>query len=190
MIRKALPRDAPHLAQLVILAMDNLAHKFVSHPEHVVQLFEHFASIKANQYSYENMLVWDEGGIHGMVSGYDGTLLQQLRQPFLEYIQAVYGIALLPEDETQPGEYYIDCLAVFPQHQGKSTGKKLVTALAAYAATQGHGKLGLLVNKTNTRAQKFYAELGFQIIGERIFMGDVYHHLQLDCPKPARHLYP
>jgi ribosomal protein S18 acetylase RimI-like enzyme len=179
MIRNASANDAPQLARLIMLAMGSLAGKFVINPLDTFPLFEHFARLKQNQYSYENILVWDDGGIQGMISGYDGAHLKMLREPFLEYIRSAYGLVIQPEDETQPGEYYIDCLAVFPENQGKGIGKKLIAGLADYAVALGHTKMGLLVNHSNKVAAKFYGDLGFYVAEERFFMGDVYHHLQI-----------
>ncbi len=186
MIRNALPKDAPTLARLVILAMGSLADKFVNNPLETLPLFEHFAGLKGNQYSYENMLVWDDGGVQGMISGYDGADLKILRDSFLGYIRLLYELVIQPEDETQPGEYYIDCLAVFPDHQGKGIGKKLIAGLADYAAAKGYQKLGLLANQNNVAASKFYAGLGFNVVGVKDFMGDIYDHLQFDCSGISR----
>jgi ribosomal protein S18 acetylase RimI-like enzyme len=185
MLRPAIPSDAPHLARLIILAMGDLADKFVNSPSDKIPLFEHFARLKNNQYSYENMLVWDDGGVQGMINCYNGAALHVLRAPFLEYISSNYNILVQPEDETQAGEYYIDCLAVDPQHQGNGIGKKLIIGLANIAQAKRHGKLGLLVKKDNLAAIKLYTTLNFKVVDDRIFMGDIYHHLQLDMEEPG-----
>jgi ribosomal protein S18 acetylase RimI-like enzyme len=160
--------------------MGDLADKFVSNPSDKTPLFEYFASLKNNQYSYENMLVWDDGGIQGMINCYNGADLQALRAPFLEFISSMYNVFVQPEDETQAGEYYIDCLAVYPEHQGKGIGKKLISGLSNYAKAKGYNKLGLLVKKDNSAAIRLYSGLNFKVVDDRIFMGDDYHHLQLD----------
>ena len=180
MLRPAIPSDAPQLARLTILAMGDLADKFVNEPSDKMPLFEHFAGLKNNQYSYENMLVWDDGGLQGMINCYNGADLRALRTPFLEYISSNYNVIVQPENETQPGEYYIDCLAVYPEHQGKGIARKLIAGLANYAAKKNFGKLGLLVKTDNTAAIRLYTRLNFKVVDDRIFMGDTYHHLQLD----------
>jgi len=160
--------------------MGDLADKFVKTSSNKIPLFEHFAGLKNNQYSYENMLVWDDDGIQGMINCYNGADLVALRAPFLEYISSTYNVVIQPEDETQAGEYYIDCLAVYPEHQGKGIGKKLIIGLANFAKAKGYNKLGLLVKKDNTAALRLYINLNFEVVDDRIFMGDDYHHLQLD----------
>jgi ribosomal protein S18 acetylase RimI-like enzyme len=180
MIRQALPTDAPMLSRLVMLAMGDLAAKFVNgKPGEAAVLFEFFAGQAQNQYSYENALVWeDEAGVCGMITGYDGANLAKLRTPFVQYIKATYQFEMEVEDETQAGEYYIDCLSVLPNQQGKGIGKKLIRALTERAASLGYFTTGLLVNKTNPKAKAMYASVGFKKVDERNFMGDVYEHLQ------------
>jgi ribosomal protein S18 acetylase RimI-like enzyme len=180
MIRQALPTDAPMISQLIVLAMGDLATKFVNgKPGEAAALFELFAGQAQNQYSYENALVWeDEAGVCGMITGYDGAHLEKLRTSFVQYIKATYGFEMAVEDETQAGEYYIDCLSVFPNQQGKGIGKKLIRALTEKAAGLRHFTTGLLVSKANPKAKAMYTTLGFKMVAEKDFMGDVYEHLQ------------
>lgn len=180
MIRQATCTDAPQLSKLIILAMGELAVKFVNGKAgEEARLFELFAAQTGNQYSYENTLVWeDETGVCGMIIGYDGARLHQLRAPFLQHIKLTYGFEQPVEDETQAGEYYIDCLSVLPGQQGKGIGKKLIKALTEEAAVKGYFTTGLLVNKDNAKAKALYSSLGFDVADTRKFMGDVYEHLQ------------
>lgn len=181
MIRKAQPGDAPAIARLIILAMDSLAAKFAggSDPYEALPLFEKFAALPANQYSYEKTWVYvDEEGVCGMISAYDGADLELLRAPFLAYIASAYNFTQIPDPETQAGEYYIDCISVSPEKQGKGIGKILIRALLEHAARTGHDPVGLLVSKENPMAEKLYSGMGFQTVSEREFMGGNYLHMQ------------
>lgn len=181
MIREARVNDAPEIAKLIILAMDDLAAKFVGtdDPYDAVPLFEKFAASPANQYSYENILVYeDQGVVGGMISAYDGAQLEALRAPFLAYLETAYGFKHNPEDETEPGEYYIDCVSVSPDKQGKGIGKELIKAMIVHAENHEQYTLGLLVNKENPQARKLYENLGFKIAEEKDFMGGRYFHMQ------------
>jgi ribosomal protein S18 acetylase RimI-like enzyme len=132
-----------------------------------------------NQYSHNNILVWDEAGeVSGMIMAYDGAQLNELRKPFLQYTTTQLGFTGQPEDETQPGEYYIDCLAVDPNHQGKGIAKKLLSALFERAAQLNHQTVGLLVSKGNDKAKKLYIDLGFEVKGDKALLGGVHEHLQ------------
>ncbi|QEC76122.1 GNAT family N-acetyltransferase [Mucilaginibacter ginsenosidivorax] len=181
MIREARNTDALTLSQLIVLAMGELAPKFVNGRDEseAGSLFELFAGKTGNQYSYENALVYeDETGICGMILGYDGAKLATLREPFLQHIKTTYNFEQPVEDETEPGEYYIDCLSVFPGHQGKGIGKKLIKAFIEYAADKGYFTTGLLVSKNNPGAKSMYTSLDFKVVDERLFVGDMYEHLQ------------
>jgi len=181
MIKPAIPTDAAQIARLIIDAMEDLASKFVGQadPLMAIPLFEHFAALPGNQYSYENILVYeDESGISGVISGYDGADLNLLRAPFLKYIASTYGFKGQPEDETQPGEYYIDCISVAAEKRGLGIGKKLINNLIEKLKTTKHTRAGLLVNKDNLNAENLYTKLGFQIVNERQFMGGTYYHMQ------------
>ncbi len=181
MIRPAIPTDAYALSELIILAMGKLANKFAgsNDPADVMQMFEKFTSQTGNQYSYENALVYeDENGVCGMIIGYNGADLDKLRTPFLNYIKQEHGFDQPIEDETQAGEYYIDCLSVFPSHQGKGIAKALIKSLIEYAAQKGHFITGLIVHQQNTLAKKLYVNLGFKVVNKKVFVGDVYEHLQ------------
>lgn len=181
MIRPAQPSDAPAISRLIILAMDKLAAKFANSDNEQKQrgLFERFAAQTGNQYSYNNILVWDEAGnVCGMIMAYDGAKLDELRKPFLQYTTTELGFTGQPEDETQPGEYYIDCLAVDAAHQGKGIAKKLLNALLERAAQFNHQNVGLLVSKGNDKAKKLYIDLGFEVMGDKALLGGVHEHLQ------------
>jgi ribosomal protein S18 acetylase RimI-like enzyme len=182
MIRQATHADASGIAQLILLAMGNsLAGKFANSddPEVAKDLFTRFAGSTGNQYSYENVLVWEaDGTVCGMIAAYDGGKLDEFRAPFLTYIRTVLGFVGAPEDETQSGEFYIDCLSVLPQYQGKGIGKSLIKALFERAAQLGHKTVGLLVSKGNDKAKKLYEGFGFEVVGEQPLLGGVHFHLQ------------
>ncbi|MES2060719.1 MAG: GNAT family N-acetyltransferase [Bacteroidota bacterium] len=181
MIRPAQPTDAPAIARLIVLAMGKLAAKFANsnNGQKQLALFERFIALTGNQYSYNNILVWDEAGeVCGMIIAYDGAKLDELRKPFLQYTTTQLGFTGQPEDETQPGEYYIDCLAVDAAHQGKGIAKKLIKALFERAARLNHQTVGLLVSKGNDKAKKLYTDLGFEVKGDKALLGGLHEHLQ------------
>ncbi|MEQ7801401.1 N-acetyltransferase [Pedobacter sp. ASV1-7] len=181
MIREALPGDAQAIARLIILAMDDLSVKFTgsSDPDEAIALFERFAAQPGNQYSFENTLVYeDEQGVCGMINAYDGVDLHTLRAPFLDYLNKNYGIKHNPDDETEPGEYYLDCVSVASDRQGQGIGKKLIQAMIDYAQQRKYYITGLLVSKDNPKAEKLYSSLGFKVVKEKDFMGGKYFHMQ------------
>lgn len=179
MIRQATPEDAPDLAPLIILALGHIACIFAQSddPKDAIPLMEQLIGSKGNQYSYENTLVYeDENGVIGSIVGYDGARLHELRKPVLEVIRKS-DPDFSPNDETEAGEYYIDCVNVDPAHQGKGIGKKLLNAMSELAASQHFIRVGLIVDHVNPDARKIYEKVGFRVVGERDFMGHSYDHM-------------
>ncbi len=182
-IRPARPEDYKQVAPLIIQAMEDLACAFANteDPQMAIPLFEYFFQQKANQYSFEHTLVYEETGkVLGSITFYDGALLPQYRKPFLAYIAEKYKVtSLVIEDETEPKEVYIDTLSVSPKHQGKGIGKQLLAAAISLAKNSGQKKIGLLVDLNNPNAKKLYSALGFRSVGEKQLGNSIYEHLQL-----------
>lgn len=182
-IRPANPQDYKQVAPLIVQAMEDLACVFANtkDPHLALPLFEYFFQQRANQYSFEHSLVFDQDGkIAGSVIAYDGGLLPQYRKPFLEYISTHYNVKdLVIENETMVGEIYIDTISVSTSHQGKGIGSKLLNAVITKSQSEGHQKLGLLVDLENPKAKKLYSALGFESVGKKQLGEGIYEHLQL-----------
>ena len=182
MIRPAKPEDAQVVAPLMILALGHIAGIF-AHSENyydAIPFVGKFFSDENNQYSYANTLVYEnEDGVVGAVTGYDGKLLHQLRQPILDELHKT-DPDFYPNDETEAGEYYLDCVNVDTRQQGKGIGKKLIAAFCEYAYKLGFNRVGLIVDMENPSARKLYESLGFRQAGVRDFMGHQYFHMVKD----------
>lgn len=182
-IRQAEPKDAKFVAEFILLAMDELAFKFSNSKDKdfTLSLFENFVSQKNNQYSYENTLVAEENDeIIGAILAYDGAKLEELRNPFIEYIKINCRFEGNPEDETEAGEVYLDTLAVSPKHQGKKIGQKLIEALLEKSLERGFPRVGLLVDPDNPPAKRLYERIGFKVAGTKPLLGGIYEHLVYD----------
>lgn len=181
MIRPATPGDAAAAIPLLFLAMEEIALKLtgLEDPRQALPLFETLFSRPGNQYSYENAVLYeDENGIGGLIIAYDGGKLHTLRQPVLDYIGEQHKHYFLPEDETGPGEYYLDSIAVSPASQGKGIGKQLIRAALEKGKREGLDFAGLLVHTDNINAQQVYERLGFGVVKTVTFSGGFYYHLQ------------
>lgn len=183
-IRQAFPTDSCEVAPLIVQAMEDLACTFVNSKDSkkAYPLFEYFFEQPANQYSFENALLYEVNGkIAGSIIGYDGSLLAKYREPFLVYIAEKYNVRNLKiDDETLKGEFYIDTISVYSKCQGQGIGKKLLRAIQIKAKNEGHKKIGLLVDLKNPKAKKLYSALGFKSIGSKQLGDGVYEHLQLN----------
>lgn len=184
MIRKAIQKDAPSVAALIVQAMPDLAMKFTNATDtkKALSLFEKFFRLENNQYSYTNTLVYVENEqIYGSLTAYDGTLLNGLREPFFNYIKATYQLSdLKMEEETTAGEFYLDTISVSPKMQGKGIGKQLILAAIQWAKAEGHQQVGLLVDEDNSHAKRLYERLGFIVQNKKNLLGKSYEHLVFD----------
>ena len=179
MIRPATPDDASEVSPLFILAMGHIAGILANSErnEDAIPLLEMFFTRDYNQYSYINTLVFEiDKKIIGFVTGYDGALLDKLRQPIIEQVRKSQP-DFAPGDETEAGEYYLDCIAISTAYHGKGIGKKLISAFCEKADSLGFRRVGLIVDFENSETKIIYEKLGFQTVGERDFLGHKYFHM-------------
>ncbi len=181
-IRKATLKDSEFIAQYLLLALKDIIFQFIGEQDHdkAKNLLLYFITNENNQYSFQNCWVVEEGNeIIAAVNLYDGAMLRELREPVIKYIKAHLDLDLNVEDETQPGEYYIDSLGVNPNQQGKGIGSKLLKFLIDEYVNKNKQTLGLLVDEENTNAKKLYLKLGFKHVGNKIYVGKNMAHLQI-----------
>jgi Acetyltransferases len=182
MIRKAKVEDSGAIATYMMLAMEDIVYKFIGENsfEKAIQLIENLVSKEANQYSYENCWVVEKNKqIVAVANIYDGGNLYDLRKPVADQINMMFNREFNPEDETQNGEYYIDCIGVHPDWQGKGLGTKLLQFLIDEYVCKKQVTIGLLVDNDNPKAKRLYLNLGFEIIGPKILAGKKMEHLQI-----------
>jgi ribosomal protein S18 acetylase RimI-like enzyme len=181
-IRKATLNDSQSLATHLLLAMEDIVFKFIGEedPDKAMEFMLHFAGKDNNQYSYQNCWVVEiKNSVVAVILVYEGARLVELRKPIVEYIRSKFNPDFQPEDETQPGEYYIDCLAVNPSFQNAGIGTKLLEfVIDEYVNKQGRA-LGLLVDGTNPNAKRLYLKLGFKSVETKVVFGKKMEHLQI-----------
>ena len=181
-IRKATIEDSESIAAHLLLAMEDIIYKFIAEedPKTAYYFLLHFVESENNQYSYQNCFVAEENSeIIAAVSVYEGTKLQELRKPIIDYVRLNFNPDFNPEDETQAGEFYIDSLGVNPKCQGKGIGSKVLQFLIDEFVTKNHQTLGLLVDEDNPNAKKLYLKLGFKPVGVKTLVGKKLEHLQI-----------
>jgi ribosomal protein S18 acetylase RimI-like enzyme len=181
-IRQATLQDSETIAAYLLLAMEDIVYQFIREVDKnkAKDFLLYFVKRGNNQYSYQNCLVAEDGNeVVAALNLYDGSKLCELREPVVQYIKARFNRDFHPEDETQPGEYYIDSLGVNPAHQGKGIGSEMLRFVINKYVIQKNHTLGLLVEEENPSARKLYLKLGFKPAGRMIFLGKRMEHLQL-----------
>ncbi|MCR4765004.1 MAG: GNAT family N-acetyltransferase [Bacteroidaceae bacterium] len=177
-IKQAGRDDAKTIAQAVSLAFgDDMMYKYCGKSGKTI--IEALAGMNVSQYSYRNALIAYVNGVAaGAIVGYDGAMLQQLKQPTLSYIHQQTGTMLQITDETQAGEFYLDTLAVFPAFRHQGVAKQLILAFCENASIKGHQHVGLLVDVSNPQAEELYHSLGFKRINRTTLFDHSLWHMQ------------
>ena len=185
-IRKATIDDAAHIATFLFLAMEDIVYKFIGakDADKALAFFLYFTHKEDNQYSYTKCFVAElDGHVVAAANVYNGADLHQLREPVVQYIHSHYNPAFQPEDETQAGEYYLDCLAVHPQHHGKGYGSAMLRFLIQEYVVKHQQPIGLLVDEDNPNAKRLYIKMGFVSDGVKLLFGKQMEHLQITSSK-------
>ncbi|MCL7987904.1 GNAT family N-acetyltransferase [Sphingobacterium sp. lm-10] len=182
-IRKATPEDASRLATILRLAMAEVVDYLIGSKEEekAIKFLTYLIAQPDNQYSYENIWVAEvDGDILGQACLYDGTDLNRLRTPVLEFIHQQYQHSPDVFDETASGEIYLDTIAVASHAQGMGIGKLLLQHIIDFYVRQRKATIGLLVDKENPKAKSLYLNTGFSKISEKSLFGKQFDHLQIN----------
>ncbi|WP_343531427.1 GNAT family N-acetyltransferase [Pedobacter sp.] len=181
LIRNAKREESKIIANYIFLAMEEIAYQFIGEKsaEKALQFLSSLTEENGNQYSYENCWVVEcENEIVAAALVYNGAKLHELREPVARKIKSMFKQDFNPEDETEAGEYYIDCVGVNPNQQGKGIGSKIFQFLIDEYVLQQNETLGLLVDQENPNAKRLYLKLGFEVVGEKTLAGKKLEHLQ------------
>ena len=175
-IERCNKEDAEMIARIVVMAI----HRDWDENRDMREIFTALSARPDSQYSYMNALkaVTPEGEIAGIIVAYDGGKLHELHRAFREEYERVTGKPVFKlTEETVPGEWYLDSIAVFPKFRGQGVAHALIKA-AIENISDGLVP-GLLCAKDNPMAQKLYESMGFKFVGERPFFGEMMNHLTL-----------
>lgn len=178
-IRPATASDAKVIAQAVVMAIgdDSSLREYCG--ENYIEVVEEIVLSEGTQYCWLGALIAEvDGEVAGAVVGYDGGELQRLREGTFSIIRKRAGFTPSISDETEAGEYYLDSVAVLPHFRGLGVAHSLIEAFCERAHSEGHNRVGLIVDEENPQAQRLYTSLGFVRIGTRDFFGHKMWHLQ------------
>lgn len=182
-IRPAQKEDFDVVPELMLQAMEDIVFRFIQQ-EDIEEAINFLATLfkqPDNLYSYQNTFVAvdQEDNIVGSITGYNGDDFIKLREPVLALMQKKYNNDMIPEPETEGGEYYLDTVAVSPLVQGKGVGSHLLKVATDFAQSQQYKQVGLIVDLENPNAMKLYTRLGF-VQGKKLdFVGGEYYHMYL-----------
>ena len=138
---------------------------------------------EGTQYSWLGVLVAEvDGTPAGAIVGYDGALLEVLREGTYAVIREYLGRTPTIPNETEAGEFYLDSVGVLPQFRGLGVGRSLLSEMTQRALAEGHERVGLIVDFANPRAEALYNLLGFERVNATTFLGHDMWHMQAKKP--------
>lgn len=152
--------------------------------EDATHVVAEFFPLRGHRLSFTHTLIAEvRGQPAGLLVAYPGEFAEALDEPFRDHLRAL-GQPATTEPEGQPGELYLDTLAVSPGWRGQGVGGGLLQAAAARAQGLGLSRLGLLCEADNP-AMRLYARHGFQAAGERTVCGVNFHYMIRELTLPV-----
>ena len=184
-IKRAHKEQSAEIARLIMIAMtDECCLYFCGEGYGLTDFHKMMTSLVErtdSQYSYKNALVaMDNDKLVGVAVSYDGALLHELRQVFIEVAREQIGKDhSLIDDETQAGELYLDSLAVIPEYRRQGIAQRLLKATKEKANQMKIPCVGLLVDKGNSAGESLYLSVGFRYVNDNQWGGHPMKHLIL-----------
>lgn len=174
-IRRACPSDAPFLAECIMAGM-HFADFDGPLSDDLSGILEKLAECEGREdtlYTYANTRVAEvDGQPAGALLSYPGALYKDLRdRTFKEYWPAFFTQFAEDDPETDPGEYYLDSLAVHPAYRKRGIGRALLEDGIRIGLGQGFGTIALVADSNCPHLIRIYESIGFRPAGHRHAFG-------------------
>lgn len=181
MIRKANKSDFPFVYPILNQIFDEMQMQSIkSLPEDQFYDLMHLGFI-SEDYRYSYRRIWvdvDKNdrvlGILDMYSYHDQKIIDFVLKKEYEKVGLPMSTVIFDDQEAWPHEWYIDALAVHPDHWGEGIASHLLDAVPKIARQKGYHKISLNVDLENPRAKRLYKYKGFvttntMTIGDRTY---------------------
>lgn len=173
-IRDATPADASFLAKCVMAGMH--FHDFEAEIPEDRDIYEGLVGCEKREdllYSYARTRVAEvDGKAVGSLLSYPGDIYLETRdRTFAEIWPEFFRTREESEPETDPGEYYLDSMAVLPEYRGRGIGRSLMRDAMRKGFSLGYKRIALVVDSSMPRLASLYGTLGFRPDGHRHAFG-------------------
>ncbi len=161
-LRAATPDDARELAKLIDIAGEGIPTWLWAQSTRAGQTPLDVGVARAERttggFSYSNALVaHDTRGVLGMVLSY--AITEALEEDVEGLAAPIAPFVELEADSV--GSWYVNALAVFPQHRGKGLGARMMQAAERSASDAGQKQMTIQVFEQNLGAVRLYRLLGY-----------------------------
>lgn len=173
-IRDAKPSDAEFLAKSVMAGMH--FYDFETDIPKNKDIYQRLVECEQRDdilYTYANSRIAEiDGVVAGAILAYPGDNYKDLRRrTFTELWPDMKSIDTNSEQETGPGEFYIDTLAVHPSFRGHGIAQALVSDAIRRGGELGYNKITLVADPALPHLIKLYSKLGFTMADRRHVFG-------------------
>lgn len=164
-IRDASPTDAPFLAQCIMAGMH--FHDFETEVPKDEDIYRRLCESERRNdllYSYIRTRVaeWD-GAFAGSLLSYPGDIYKEMRHKTFSVLwPEFFRMEGESEQETDPGEYYLDTLAVLPQFRRRGIGRALLEDGIQKGLSMGYKKITLVADREMPHLISLYESIGFR----------------------------
>jgi ribosomal protein S18 acetylase RimI-like enzyme len=122
------------------------------------------AARETGAFSYRNAAMIESAGIAvGCLVGY---AIPDEVEPIPDDMPAMFR-PLQELENLAPGSWYVNVLAVVPEHRGKGLGSKLLDLAETTAAAAGHPGMSIIVSDANSGARRLYQRAGYAEVATR-----------------------
>ena len=177
-IRSATVEDAAVGAWLAVMALGNLAEVLfgLGRQGKARDVLEKLFAQAHNRFSHQFAYLALQGDqAVGLLLAYPGHLMKELAAPMAGQMLKIYGVLgmgrflrkalpMIGLKEAEPDEYFINTVAVLPEHQGQGVGTRLLTHADELARAGGLRKCALSVTLENDSARRLYLRRGYRIV--------------------------
>lgn len=175
LIRDARPSDASFLAGCILAGM-HLADFEERLDDDVSDILERLMECEAREdtlYTYSHTRVAEvDGNPAGALLSYPGVLYKDLKEKtFREFWPAFFSQFGNDDPETDPGEYYLDSLAVHPDYRRRGIGRALLDDGIRIGLSEGFTQIALVADTQCPQLIQLYASIGFVPAGHRHAFG-------------------
>lgn len=171
-LRHAVTADAPVIAPLITMAIEDLAQQFTgstTETEATTRLIPLIESPETRfSYTFSIVMTDLQNSILGAGIGYPEDQMSRLtHNTLLRVEQEGHTVdtqlqrQLLAAREAPAGAFYIDNLAVYPHARGKGYASQIIAAFEATARASGFKTISILADLNNPKAKQLYQKCGF-----------------------------
>jgi ribosomal protein S18 acetylase RimI-like enzyme len=162
--RAATREDAAAMAELVNVAGENLPLYLWTRMAAPGQSAWEFGRLRAQReegaFSYRNTVIVEaaDAGVAGCLVGYP---LPKRPEPIPPDLPPLFR-PLQELENLAPATWYVNVLAVYPEHRGRGLGSGLLALADRIAADLGSSGLSIIVSDANAGARRLYERRGYR----------------------------